>query len=64
MATKLRRGVYFRHAQWTEAGWPLLCKVTRVAEGAIYYRPVYENCLGKPVYFLAAEADKYIKEIL
>jgi len=53
----IKRGAEFTHAHFMNCERePLLCRVTRVAQGVVYYRPVYgkhddgTDWLGSPAY--------------
>jgi len=58
----LRRGVRFVHASWRDAAnQPLLCVVTRLAKGVVYWRP---EGGGKPMYFPVEDAGRYVAKVL
>jgi hypothetical protein len=63
MASTIKRGMLFSHKHYIDPAdnKPLRCKVTRVAQGVVYYRPIYrkhddgsEWC-GGPSYISEAE---------
>ena len=57
------KGFRFYHAKWlSENGKPLLCVVSRVAQGAVYMRPVYpDGITGKPSW---CAVDKFADYVL
>ena len=67
----MTKGQIFLHKRWLDAQFmpqriPLRCIVTRIAQGVIYYRPLYgahddgTPWLGAPSYFPISDAHKYI----
>ena len=48
---------------------PLRCKITRIAQGVLYYRPHYglhddgTEWLGSATYCLLADIDRYLEEL-
>lgn len=65
-------GDYFVHVVWLDAEHrPLVCKVTRVARGVVYWRGYYgrsktdnTESLGSPMTFLLDEAEHYVAHYL
>ncbi len=64
-------GDFFVHVSWLdEKHRPLVCKVTRVARGVVYWRGYYGrnadggDQLGSPMTFLLDEAEHYIAHYL
>lgn len=68
MKITLKAGDYFLHAHWLDANRePMVCKVTRVAEGCIYWRSYdgrdangVEQLGGPPMFFTFEQADHYV----
>lgn len=59
----MKRGDKFIHAKWLdEKNQPLVCEVTKVARGLVYWKGEGER---KAKYFFALEeTTKYVKEML
>lgn len=65
----MKRGEYYLHRHYidTNIDMPLRCKVTRIAQGVVYYRPHYgyhedgSEWLGSPAYFPIEDASKYFE---
>jgi hypothetical protein len=59
----LKRGTVFEHTRWLneKRDGGLLCRVTRVARGVVYWRPLDG---GTPMKFGIEEAANYVKEIV
>lgn len=68
MRIALKPGDYFLHVHWLDANRePMVCKVTRVAEGCIYWRSYegrdangVEQLGGPPMFFTFEQADHYV----
>lgn len=59
----LKRGTKFLHSKWLDENHlPLLCEVTRVAQGVVYWKPVGTE--KAKTYFPIDDAGKYVKEVL
>lgn len=67
----LKRGSHFLHRFWLDPSKmpghaPILCRVTRIAGGSVYYRPVYEphddgsEHLGSAMHFPLTNAGAYV----
>lgn len=55
----MKRGDLFTHAHWLDANHrPLRCRVTRVADGVVYWKPIDG---GKSMYFPITESARYVK---
>lgn len=71
MTTKLRRGDRFEHRRYLrpDENSPLVCVVTAVRQGVIYYRPDYgvhddgTPWLGSPSYFPADQESRYVGKV-
>lgn len=67
----MKKGTMFEHAKWLnpEDGSPLKCKVTRVAQGTVYYRPYYGKHLdgtewfGNSTHFPVEMIGRYVAKI-
>lgn len=66
MSARPRKGQRFRHAIWrTEDGSaPLVCEITKISKGTIYYRPVYEDGLGMAICCELDEFSRYCGEMI
>ena len=59
----LKRGTKFIHKRWLDdKSQPLVCEVTRVAQGVVYWKVEGERKARQ--YFPIPDADQYVKEIL
>jgi hypothetical protein len=63
-----KRGDILLHRHWiTHDNAPLCCKITRIAQGVMYYRPYYglhddgTEWLGAPSYFPTEQWEKYME---
>lgn len=56
----LKRGDRFLHKSWLDENRkPMLCEVTRVANGVVYWKQEGEN--KSRHYFQIEDAEKYVK---
>ena len=57
------KGMIFRHTKWLDDSYkrPLVCKITKVAQGLVYYRPVDG---GAPMFFPIEERARWIKDFI
>jgi len=71
----LRKDDLFEHRYWLDARHmpdkrPLLCIVTRVAQGTVYYRPFYgrhddgTSWLGSSTHFPIKDTARYVGAVL
>lgn len=68
--TDLAKGDIFTHKHWLNSmapfGGALQCRVTKIARGVVYYRPIYglhddgTEWLGSPAYFPIEFASRYV----
>ena len=57
-----KRGTTFLHSKWLDANnAPLLCEVTKVSEGVVYYREAGSTSKAKN-YFPLEQASKYVTD--
>ena len=63
---QMKRGATFIHRRFMNADrTPLRCRITRIAQGVIYYRPDYGThddgtpWLGSPSYFPTTDFERY-----
>lgn len=63
-SVNVTKGMEFRHASWLEADnkTPLLCRVTSVRQGLVYWKAVENGAIvGSSYYFAIEEFDRYAK---
>ena len=60
----LKRGTKFLHASWLdgETNQPVLCEVTRVAQGVVYWK--HEGQRKARWYFPVEQASKYVGKVI
>jgi hypothetical protein len=59
---KLKRGTKFIHKHWLDSNnQPLMCEVTRVSLGLVYWKQPGERKAHH--YFRLEEAEKYVKSL-
>jgi hypothetical protein len=68
----LKRGTKFEHRFWladcSAKDTPLLCLVTKIRQGILYYRPIFDTndgtpSLGAPACFPLTDATRYVGRI-
>lgn len=66
-------GDYFEHSQWLDpdrGNRPLICKITKIERGLLYYRGFYgtdrdgRDVFGAPGYFPFASVPIYVAKVL
>jgi len=58
----LKTGDQFIHGFWLDSNnEPLVCRVTKIEQGEIYYRPVSG---GKSTYFPCTKVAKYVAKVI
>ena len=64
--TGIARGSIFEHRHWLDAkNMPLLCRVTAVRRGVVYWRAwTPEGVEGHPYSFALSEAPRFVRQVL
>jgi hypothetical protein len=59
-----KKGQRFAHRYWLteDRSSPLTCEITKIRAGLVYYRPVYADGLGKPIFCAIEDLPRYSKE--